>query len=109
MTPAIGETGRGSPTGGVVYDHYMFPTRYHGAMFLADWSEGRILAVKTKRRGASYTVSSEVFLAGQPLPRTTVGWKGFINDPRMDETFARQRSALSSSKTACRARRPRRK
>lgn len=65
--PPIGETGRGSPTGGVVYDHFMFPTRFHGAMFLADWSEGRILCVKTKRQGATYTAQSEVFLSGKPL------------------------------------------
>ncbi|HTN74513.1 MAG TPA: HEAT repeat domain-containing protein [Pirellulaceae bacterium] len=72
VTPSITDTGRGSPTGGVVYDHFMFPSRYHGAMFLADWSEGRILAVKTKRSGASYTATSEVFLSGNPLNVTDV-------------------------------------
>lgn len=72
VTPAIGDTGRGSPTGGVVYDHFMFPSRYHGAMFLADWSEGRILCVKNKRRGASYTAQAEVFLTGRPLNVTDV-------------------------------------
>jgi putative heme-binding domain-containing protein len=70
--PAIGETGRGSPTGGVVYDHFAFPTRYHGSLFLADWSEGRILNVKMKKRGASYTAQSEVFLSGNPLNVTDV-------------------------------------
>jgi putative heme-binding domain-containing protein len=70
--PAIGETGRGSPTGGVIYDHFAFPPRYHGAMFLADWSEGRILCVKMKRQGATYTAQSEVFLAGKPLNVTDV-------------------------------------
>ncbi len=72
VTPPIADTGRGSPTGGVVYDHFMFPTRYHGAMFLADWSEGRILSVKTKRNGASYTATTEVFLSGNPLNVTDV-------------------------------------
>lgn len=85
--PAIGETGRGSPTGGVVYDHFKFPMRYHGAMFLADWSEGRILCVKTKRQGATYTAQSEVFLAGRPLNVTDVdvgpdGWLYFITGGR---------------------------
>lgn len=65
--PPIVDTGRGSPTGAVCYDHFMFPARYHGALFLGDWSEGRILAVKPKKVGASYTATSEVFLEGQPL------------------------------------------
>lgn len=65
--PPMTKTGRGSPTGCVVYNHYMFPTRYHNAIFAADWSEGRILAVRTKRNGASYTATTETFLEGEPL------------------------------------------
>ena len=65
--PNLLDTGRGSPTGGVCYEHYMFPVRYHGTMFLADWSEGRILNVRLKSRGAGYIADSEVFLQGQPL------------------------------------------
>jgi putative heme-binding domain-containing protein len=65
--PPVIDTGRGSPTGACAYDHFMFPARYHGALFLGDWSEGRILAVKPKKTGASYTATSEVFLEGQPL------------------------------------------
>ena len=45
----------------------MFPARYHNALFLADWSEGRILAVRLKESGASYTADKEVFLEGAPL------------------------------------------
>ena len=65
--PPLVETGRGSPTGMVTYDHFMFPTKYHGAVFLGDWSEGRILAVTMKRSGATYTANTEVFLQGSPL------------------------------------------
>ena len=65
--PILLDTGRGSPTGSVAYEHYMFPVRYQNTFFLADWSEGKILNVKIKRRGASYTADSEVFLQGQPL------------------------------------------
>lgn len=65
--PSIVETGRGSPTGGVFYDHFMFPQKYHGCFFTGDWSEGRILAVTVKKSGASYTATSEVFLQGSPL------------------------------------------
>ena len=35
------------------YNHFMFPVRYHGALFTADWSQGQILAVKLKRNGAT--------------------------------------------------------
>ena len=65
--PGVLDTGRGSPTGIVAYGHYAFPFRYHGALFTADWAQGRILAVRLKRNGASYTASSEVFLQGNPL------------------------------------------
>lgn len=65
--PDMLDTGRGSPTGGVCYEHYAFPIRYQNTMFLADWSEGRILNVRLKPRGASFVADSEVFLQGQPL------------------------------------------
>jgi len=70
--PAIEETGRGSPTGAVFYNHFAFPARYHNALFLADWSEGRIIAVRMKRKGGSYTTTSETFIQGQPLNVTDV-------------------------------------
>ena len=65
--PNLLETGKGSPTGAVCYEHYMFPARYHNSMFLADWSEGRILNVRLKPRGGGFIADSEVFLKGQPL------------------------------------------
>lgn len=65
--PTLLETGRGSPTGAVCYDHYAFPQRYHGCLFLADWSEGRILSVKLQSNGAGHQAQAEVFLQGQPL------------------------------------------
>ncbi|MEX2174245.1 MAG: HEAT repeat domain-containing protein [Pirellulaceae bacterium] len=85
--PATLETGRGSPAGIVAYNHHMFPIRYHGAIFTADWSQGRILAVKLKRNGASYTASSEVFLEGNPLNVTDLevgpdGWLYFVTGGR---------------------------
>jgi putative heme-binding domain-containing protein len=70
--PDLLDTGRGSPTGGVCYEHYMYPVRYHNTLFLADWSEGRILNVKLKPRGAGYIADSEVFLQGQPLNVTDI-------------------------------------
>ncbi len=85
--PAIADTGRGSPTGAVFYTHHMFPREYHNALFLADWSEGRILAVQLKPNGATYTASTEVFLQGQPLNVTDLdvgpdGWLYFVTGGR---------------------------
>lgn len=65
--PNLLDTGRGSPTGAASYEHYMFPVRYQNSLFLADWSEGRILNVRLKPRGSGYVADSEVFLKGQPL------------------------------------------
>jgi putative heme-binding domain-containing protein len=65
--PDLLDTGRGSPTGGVCYEHYAFPVRFQNTLFLADWSEGRILNVRLKPRGASFVADSQVFLQGQPL------------------------------------------
>jgi putative heme-binding domain-containing protein len=54
--------GRGSPTGVVCYRHTQFPAPYRGALFLLDWTFGRIWAVPLQRAGASYTGKPEVFL-----------------------------------------------
>ena len=89
LPPAV-EMGRGSPTGIEVYSHYMFPRRYHNALFVCDWSRGRILSVKLKPHGASYKASSEVFLEGQPLNVTDIsvgpdGWLYFCTGGRDTE------------------------
>ena len=65
--PAAAETGRGSPTGIEVYNHVMFPQRFHNAVFVCDWSRGRIVAVRSKPVGGSYEAVAEPFLEGQPL------------------------------------------
>ncbi len=65
--PPVVNTGRGSPTGAVCYRHVQFPVQYHDALFLGDWSAGRILAVRMTRKGSTYSGQSEVFLQAQPL------------------------------------------
>ncbi len=82
--PALLETGRGSPTGACVYDHVMFPLRYHGCLFLADWTQGQILSVKLAEDGSP---QSEVFVQGQPLNVTDLavgpdGWLYFCTGGR---------------------------
>ncbi len=75
--PPILETGRGSPTGCCVYEHFMFPQRFHGNVFFADWTSGHILAVDFDEEGHAH---SQVFLRGQPLNVTdvTVGPDGWL-------------------------------
>ncbi len=65
--PALCETGRGSPTGAVLYQHTQFPESHQNAMFFADWSEGRILMLQAKATGAGYMGQAETFLRGRPL------------------------------------------
>lgn len=89
LPPAL-EMGRGSPAGMEVYNHYMFPRRYHNALFVCDWSRGRILSVRTKPHGASYKAVAEVFVEGQPLNVTDIavapdGWLYFCTGGRDTE------------------------
>ena len=78
--PPIAETGAGSPTGAVFYEHVMFPIRYHGALFLADWTNGRILSVKLQAAGGSYRATPSVFFeaAGLTITDLCVGPDGAL-------------------------------
>lgn len=67
QTPPVCDTGRGSPAGAVLYQHLQFPVRYQDSIFLADWSEGRILVLRSKESGAGYVSKTETFLKGRPL------------------------------------------
>jgi putative heme-binding domain-containing protein len=65
--PALKDVGRGSPCGVVVYNHRQFPAEYTDAVFLADWSLGRILVVRPERDGATFRGDVEEFVTGKPL------------------------------------------
>jgi putative membrane-bound dehydrogenase-like protein len=65
--PSAVDTGRGSPTGVVFYHHRQFPEKYFDAFFIADWSQGQILAIHLDRRGATWKGTREVFATGNPL------------------------------------------
>jgi putative heme-binding domain-containing protein len=54
--------GRGSPTGVVCYRHVQFPEKYRGAVFLLDWTFGRVWAVRPQRCGSSFCGRAELFL-----------------------------------------------
>ncbi|MDX1962124.1 MAG: HEAT repeat domain-containing protein [Pirellulales bacterium] len=85
--PAVAETGRGSPTGMTVYEHHMYPRRYHNAVFLGDWARGRIVCLRLKPHNGSYTIEGETFVEGRPLNITDVavgpdGWLYFSTGGR---------------------------
>ncbi len=65
--PETLDIGRGSPTGVVFYNHQRFPEKYHGAFFMCDWSQGRVVAVTLDPSEGTYKGTSEIFLQGQPL------------------------------------------
>ncbi len=65
--PPVMDIGIGSPTGVASAMGAKFPVKYRRALYLMDWSYGRILAVHPEARGASYTGSMETFLQGRPL------------------------------------------
>jgi putative heme-binding domain-containing protein len=68
--PATIDIGPGSPTG-VTFGHgAKFPARYQNALFIADWSYGKLYAVHLSPSGSTYTATKEEFIAGQPLPLT---------------------------------------
>lgn len=62
------DVGKGSPTA-VLFGRglHQFPASYQEALFVLDWAYGRVLAVHSWRRGASYLMSAETFLKGSPL------------------------------------------
>ena len=48
------------------------PKKYLEALFISDWSFGKLRAVHLRPEGASYTAEVEEFISGQPLPVTDV-------------------------------------
>ncbi|MBI1842309.1 MAG: c-type cytochrome [Verrucomicrobia bacterium] len=65
--PAAVNVGIGSPTGVRFGTGAKFPSRYQRALYVMDWSYGRILAVHLREAGASYMASFENFVKGKPL------------------------------------------
>lgn len=65
--PSVIDIGLSSPTG--IYFGYGsdFPQKYREALYILDWSYGRIIAVHLKHRGATYTAEQETFISGRPL------------------------------------------
>ena len=70
--PATVNIGPGSPTGICFGYGAKFPSAYQQALFICDWSYGKLYAVHMQPRGASYTATLEDFVTGVPLPLTDV-------------------------------------
>lgn len=88
--PPILETGAGSPTGLVVYDHFKYPAKFQNRLFVTDWANGRISTVELKPDGAGYEAKSETLLEGKPMNVTDLevgpdGWIYFTTGGRGTE------------------------
>lgn len=70
--PPVVNIGPGSPTGVAFGYGAKFPAKYQDALFLCDWSYGKLYALHLKPQGASYTGEFEEFLSGTPLPLTDI-------------------------------------
>jgi len=68
--PAVIDIGPGSPTGMTFGYGAKFPARYQNALFILDWSWGKLHAVHLEPDGATYKAVREEFLSGAPLPLT---------------------------------------
>ena len=66
------DVGRGSPTAVMFGDGLKFPPPYRYALFVLDWTYGRVLAVHLDPRGGGYRAALETFLQGRPLNVTDV-------------------------------------
>jgi putative heme-binding domain-containing protein len=70
--PAAVNIGPGSPTGITFGYGAKFPAKYQDALFISDWSYGKLFAVHLQPQGAGYTGTFEEFVTGTPLPLTDV-------------------------------------
>jgi len=70
--PPVAEVGPGSPTGVVFGYGAKFPKKYQEALFINDWSWGKLYAVHLQPSGATYKTTIEPFITGTPLPLTDI-------------------------------------
>lgn len=70
--PPVVNVGQGSPTGVAFGYGAKFPAKYQDALFLCDWSYGKLYALHLKEDGSSYKGDLEEFITGTPLPLTDI-------------------------------------
>ncbi|MEM8945119.1 MAG: c-type cytochrome [Planctomycetota bacterium] len=70
--PPTLNVGLGSPTGVTFGYGAKFPKKYRDALYVCDWTHGRLFAVHLQPMGASYSAEFEEFVAGVPLALTDI-------------------------------------
>jgi putative heme-binding domain-containing protein len=70
--PAVCDIGPGSPTGVTFGYGAKFPAKYQEALFICDWSYGKLYAVHVTPNQSGYRGEVEEFLSGLPLPLTDI-------------------------------------
>jgi putative heme-binding domain-containing protein len=70
--PSLFDVGPGSPVGMTFGYGTKFPARYQEALFLPDWSYGRMYAAHLTPDGAAYKGDFELIMSGNPLPTTDI-------------------------------------
>ncbi|MGE3820831.1 MAG: family 16 glycoside hydrolase, partial [Isosphaeraceae bacterium] len=68
--PPVVNVGPGSPTGIVFGYGAKFPAKYQNALYICDWSYGKLYAVHLTPDGSTYSGELEEFVTGTPLPLT---------------------------------------
>lgn len=68
--PGVIDIGPGSPTGTTFGYGARFPAKYQKALFVLDWSWGKLHALHLEPDGSTYKATREEFLSGTPLPLT---------------------------------------
>ena len=64
--PAVVNIGPGSPTGVAFGYGAKFPAKYQNALYVADWSYGKLYAVHLEPKGSSWKAEFEEFMSAQP-------------------------------------------
>ncbi len=70
--PALYNVGPGSPTGMCFGYGAKFPAKYQEALYMCDWSYGKLYALHLTPDGSAYKGELEDFASGAPLPLTDV-------------------------------------
>lgn len=70
--PAVLPLGLGSPTAVLFPREAKIPAKLRQALWVADWSYSRILALHLAPSGATFTAKPEEIVAGVPLPITAI-------------------------------------
>jgi putative heme-binding domain-containing protein len=70
--PPVVNVGPGSPTGVTFGYGAKFPAKYQDALYISDWSYGKLYALHLAPKGSTYNGELEEFVAGTPLALTDV-------------------------------------